>query len=840
MIEKQLLALCLKDKSVLLESVQRNIRAEFFTLSETQAFYKILLWFNKNYPMEAGPVIPSQEALLGAVNQSTLPEILRGTIPVLYIELNALTVVEPSAFLFDCLVKDYKEKTLRTMLAGVVDDLDGKRTDETILKIRKTLASFESFGVADSKEGDYRDNIEERTNLYNTAKTCPITGIPYGFQTLDSVTGGQQKGELWVVCGFLKSGKCLKKGSKVLLSDGSLIPIEQVPPGSEVFVLNNDYKLEKTKVLRNISNGRKRLYKINTRLGRTIEATDNHPFLTFEGWRQLKDLKVKDRIALPRKLSMDLPAYGISDDSIRFTSLFISEGSYTGNPSFVNYDEKILRMFKKSAYSLGLKCSKPQHNRSIGLSSAKKGFGAKSIINSLGIVNSNSMDKEFPSWVFKLSNQQLELLLGTYFMGDGGVEKDRIPCYYSSSYVLIRQIQHLLLRLGMNGQIREKQSAYSKKGKYVVLDHPSYTLYVGNKENVFRFMETIYPHIKGDKATQFVKVKDYLKNIKSKPWNDVVPNPIDYVRKNHIEYSGRGKNALFSTFKGTGRERLQKAADITKDAYIKKIAYSDIYWDEIVSIEETTVDDVYDLEIDHESHNFVCEDFIVHNSACLLNMANHAWKAGHNVLFISAEVSKRVLERRLDALNSSLSSTLLKRGALSDEDETIYKAKLEEVKNHPSSFYIIDRPGMTTDAIAAKVQEFKASKNIDLVIVDYLGLITSGKRLDSDWQEKSQVALDLRYIARSENIPVLTAHQMNREGGKKGKAHATQIANSLAILMHADLGFSIKIQDEDEKQNSPICTLDASIMVSRDSATVSFELSAIFDKMTVLEPLKMS
>lgn len=434
MIEKKLLALCLRDRKNLLEAMQRNVKAEFFTLSETQAFYKILLWFHKNYPIEIGPVIPSQDALLGAINQSTLPEALRGTIPVLYIELNALTVVEPIAFLFDCLVKEYKERSLRNMLAGVVDDLDGKRTDETILKIKKTLAGFESFGVVDSKEGDYRDNTEERTNIYNIAKTSPIIGIPYGFQTLDAVTGGHQKGELWVVCGFLKSGK----------------------------------------------------------------------------------------------------------------------------------------------------------------------------------------------------------------------------------------------------------------------------------------------------------------------------------------------------------------------------------------------------------------------SGMLLNMSNHAWRAGHNVLFISAEVSKRVLERRLDALNTSLSSTLLKRGALADDEEILYKAKLEEIKKQSASFYIIDRPGMTTDAIAAKVQEFKTNKKIDLLVVDYLGLISSGKRLDSDWQEKSQVALDLRYIARSENIPVLTAHQMNREGGKKGKAHATQIANSLAILMHADLGMSIKIQDEDEKQNSPICTLDASIMVSRDSATVSFQLEAIFDKMQILEPLRLT
>ena len=113
----------------------------------------------------------------------------------------------------------------------------------------------------------------------------------------------------------------------------------------------------------------------------------------------------------------------------------------------------------------------------------------------------------------------------------------------------------------------------------------------------------------------------------------------------------------------------------------------------------------------------------VGKTAILLNMANYAWRSGKNVVYFSAEVSKRVIQRRLDGINAYMSINDLKRGRLTPEDEKKYQDKLQELSQKKNMFYIVDRPGITTDAIRAKIRELKMQFPIDLVVVDYIGIV---------------------------------------------------------------------------------------------------------------------
>jgi replicative DNA helicase len=103
----------------------------------------------------------------------------------------------------------------------------------------------------------------------------------------------------------LRESGCLAGDSLVTLDNGLQVPIKDLTGQSDFFVwaLNETtMKLEKAKVSKVFSTGIKPIFKLKTRLGRTIKATANHQFLTVEGWQRLDQLKIKDYIALPRYL----------------------------------------------------------------------------------------------------------------------------------------------------------------------------------------------------------------------------------------------------------------------------------------------------------------------------------------------------------------------------------------------------------------------------------------------------------------------------------------------------------------------------------------------------------
>lgn len=212
-------------------------------------------------------------------------------------------------------------------------------------------------------------------------------------------------------------------------------------------------------------------------------------------------------------------------------------------------------------------------------------------------------------------------------------------------------------------------------------------------------------------------------------------------------------------------------------------------------------------------------------TAILLNMAYNAWMSGKNVVYISAEVHKNVIERRLDGISTNMQISALKRGSLSPEDETYYKDKLASMKEEKrGKFYIVDIPGISTDEIRAKIQELKMQFPIDLVVVDYISIIQLPWKEQSNWERVGAVAWELRKIASEEEVPVLTAQQKNREG---------EVAHSLQVAQHLDLMLEIKVKDEAEKILSPVCTLEAKISAARDASNASFDLLADFSKMQI-------
>ena len=151
-------------------------------------------------------------------------------------------------------------------------------------------------------------------------------------------------------------------------------------------------------------------------------------------------------------------------------------------------------------------------------------------------------------------------------------------------------------------------------------------------------------------------------------------------------------------------------------------------------------------------------------TALALNFAhNVAVQAGQPVLLFSLEMSKEQLVDRLLAMESGVDAWALRTGNLTDADfEKIGHAMgtLSEAQ-----IYIDDSPGITVSDLRTKARREAHQRELGLIIVDYLQLMSGGSRFGNDFnrvQEVSEISRGLKGIARELNVPVLALSQLSR------------------------------------------------------------------------------
>lgn len=153
----------------------------------------------------------------------------------------------------------------------------------------------------------------------------------------------------------------------------------------------------------------------------------------------------------------------------------------------------------------------------------------------------------------------------------------------------------------------------------------------------------------------------------------------------------------------------------------------------------------------------------------LLNIGFNAWKQGKNVVYFTLEMPKLQIERRFDSLATSTQYYKIKTGEFTDDELENFELQLKKVfKENKSKFYIVDVPANCDSVlISSKIKQLSRKFPVGIIIIDYLGLIASTTKNKEVWQSTLQVANDLKEVARSFNIPLVTASQVTTEGIKK-------------------------------------------------------------------------
>lgn len=143
-----------------------------------------------------------------------------------------------------------------------------------------------------------------------------------------------------------------------------------------------------------------------------------------------------------------------------------------------------------------------------------------------------------------------------------------------------------------------------------------------------------------------------------------------------------------------------------------------------------------------------------------LNIAMNAAKSGSSVALFSLEMSKEQYVQRLISLESLVESTKLRTGALEDDDWLSLANVMNSISE--SDMFIDDTASISLFDLMSKCRRLKIDKGLDLVIIDYLQLMSYGGRSESRQQEISSISRGLKQLARELNCPVVALSQLSR------------------------------------------------------------------------------
>lgn len=434
------------------------------------------------------------------------------------------------------------------------------------------------------------------------------------------------KAHVIFVVGKRGGGKCLLGESIITLDDGTQTRIEELEKDQKkIFTLNKELKIKAQEKENFFKRKVNKILHLKLRSGREIKLTPEHPLLTIKGWIPADKLNLKSRIAVPRKIDV-FGKEAIPENEVKILAYLLSEGHTMNNwVLFSNTDPIIIDDFKQAIKEFNNTLEITLHSKEgcYRVTNKDNRYSFKENPLKTWLIDQKAFgkyaqEKGIPQTIFKLPKEQLSLFLNRLFSCDGSIYYDKSIntweiSYSSSSKKLIEQVQHLLLRFEIIGKLRSKETKYNEKV------FPCYE-FVLNRENCIRFIKNI--GFWGKK--QEIALKQCLpaiKNVKANPNIDTIPKEIwEMYRPENWATIGRKlgyahPKAMRERIKySTSRTLMLQIAEAEENETLKMLATSDLLWDEITSISLEEGDFwVYDISVP-QTHNFIANDIIVHNS----------------------------------------------------------------------------------------------------------------------------------------------------------------------------------------------------------------------------------
>ena len=170
-------------------------------------------------------------------------------------------------------------------------------------------------------------------------------------------------------------------------------------------------------------------------------------------------------------------------------------------------------------------------------------------------------------------------------------------------------------------------------------------------------------------------------------------------------------------------------------------------------------------------------------------------------VIFSLEMSRSEITMRMLSAEARVPLNNIRSGQLQDEEWGRLAKRMGEISNAP--LFIDDSPNLSLMEIRAKARRLKQRHNLKLIVIDYLQLMTSGRKVENRQQEVSEFSRNLKLLAKELDIPVIAISQLNRGPEQRAdkKPMLSDLRESGSIEQDADVVILLHREDLYDKQN---------------------------------------
>jgi replicative DNA helicase len=255
-------------------------------------------------------------------------------------------------------------------------------------------------------------------------------------------------------------------------------------------------------------------------------------------------------------------------------------------------------------------------------------------------------------------------------------------------------------------------------------------------------------------------------------------------------------------------------------------------WRYIVDVRPVPSRPVRCVQVDSEDHLYLAGRGMIptHNSTLALDFARAAAiKHSMATVLFSLEMGRNEITMRLLSAEARVPMHTMRTGQMNDDDWARLARRMSEVADAP--LFIDDSPNMSLMEIRAKCRRLKQRHDLKFVIIDYLQLMSSPKRVENRQQEVSELSRSLKLLAKELEVPVIALSQLNRgpEQRTDKKPLLSDLRESGCLtagtrILRADTGSEISLGDllASGERNVLVWSLDDRLRLVPQTMTHAF------------------
>ena len=630
-------------------------------------------------------------------------------------------------------VDEIKDKSLKRHLLTLTTEIKRVTVEEELPSaevidiVEKKLYEI----TQDNQTSDFKDapkmtfDTMEYIKEMKARGNSVLVGVDTGFAELNKMTTGFGKGDLVIIAARPAMGKCLGRGTKVLMFDGTLKNVEDIEVGDQL--MGDD---STPRNVLSLARGREKMYWVRQNKGIDYRVNESH-ILSLKRSRNegkhkhgdILNIELREYNKKSNKFHSNYKGYKVAIDFIEqhlpidpyFLGVWLGDGT-SSNVSIATQDKEVVSFLNSYASKLELQVTSQHKNKEkcpmYSITSGQRG-GYYKDDNSLQtrLRKLNVLENKHIPHIYLQNSRQNRLQLLAGLMDSDGYYDAKFNVFeiVQKDERLTKQIKLLADSLGFRVSFKKKKASIKK---------------INYECEVYR-----------------LRIVGEL---------DTIPTKIQ--RK---------------------KARVLKAKrDVTHTG---------------IKVEYDRVDDYYGFTIDG-NHLFLLEDMTVtHNTSFVLNTVNSLIMQGKGVAFFSLEMPAEQLMLRLLSIQTSIPLQKLRVGDMNDDQWSALNGAIDKMNN--VKLFVDDQGSININQLRSKLRKLKNQHpEIEIAVIDYLQIMQGVGNQDRHLQV-SEISRGLKMLARELEMPVVALSQLNRgvESRNDKRPMLSDIRESGSIEQDADI-----------------------------------------------------